>query len=691
MPLFRTYLPILLALFLCLLPKPALADQQLPYFEEIPCDIFNLSEIAPFAAASQDVVCGYLVVPENRSDPGSNPIRLGVMVIKSGRDNPGVPLVLTQGGPGGSGIDLFGSLLNYAADTGEILREDRDLIVLEQRGTQFSEPFLACTEALDAELDHLEEDLPIEEEVRLQREAYRECRQRMEQEGIDLPAYNSYENADDIADLAEALGYEKINFYGVSYGSQLGQHLMSRHPDILEAVVLDGVVALDINPNQKIPWSISRSLRALFDACRNDPGCNRHYPNLEEIYFETIEALNKNPGIVNITDPDSGDEYHSVFNGDDLSYLTTQLLYSSEAIPLLPKMIYDARKGEFKIPRKILPVLVFDRTFADGMYMTVMCAEDYDFETKELDGSGAYPSVLEEQQIGNELVLDICRDFGVPELGPEADRLVESSIPTLLLSGYFDPVTPPVYAEQVAGALERAYSYTFPAYGHGALLTGDCSARIIRDFLKNPLQEPDTGCIAETSQVSFYSPGNTLMSPGATALADLLDSELRRLMAGGQAPDIILRILAALILPVQLLAVLVVFPVVWAVSWLVLRIRKQTGEESGLARLAPWFGALNAAVAFLFALFVLIQTGFQLMGAGEMQSLVGVSRSFIWIYTLPWVIAALAVVLTVISVVSWTRRYWGLARRIYFSFTALAALLFVLTMAAAGMFGVLFS
>ncbi len=205
------------------------------------------------------------------------------------------------------------------------------------------------------------------------------------------------------------------------------------------------------------------------------------------------------------------------------------------------------------------------------------------------------------------------------------------------------------------------------------------------------MQEPDTGCIAETSQVSFYSPGNTLMSPGATALADLLDSELRRLMAGGQAPDIILRILAALILPVQLLAVLVVFPVVWAVSWLVMRIRKQTGEESGLARIAPWFGALNAAVAFLFALFVLIQTGFQLMGAGEMQSLVGVSRSFIWIYTLPWVIAALAVVLTVISVVSWTRRYWGLARRIYFSFTTLAALLFVLTMAAAGMFGVLFS
>jgi len=687
----RTHLLILSALLIFFIPQPAKAEDELPYFEEVPCETFDLPGLVDLNAVDQNVECGYLVVPEDRSDPESSPIKLGVLVLKSTGFNPGIPLVMTQGGPGGSGIELFGSFLNYARSTGDLLRSDRDLIILEQRGTQYSLPFLACTESLEADLEHLEEDLPIEEETRLQEEAYRECRGRFEQEGINLSAYNSFENADDVADLAEALGYEKINFYGVSYGSQLGQHLMKRHPDLLEAVVLDGVVALDINPNQKIPWAISRSLRALFAACQKDPDCDRYYPELEKIYFETIEALNENPGILTMTDPDTGVEYRSIFDGDDLSYLTTQLLYASEAIPLLPKLIYDANNREFNIARKILPVLVFDRSFADGMYMAVMCAEDFDFETLEMDSSGAYPSVLEEQQIGNDLVLDICRDFGVVELGAQADQAVKSSIPTLLLSGYFDPVTPPVYADQVASTLEHAYSYTFPAYGHGALLTGDCAPRITRDFLKNPSDEPDTSCISETGQLTFYSPGNTLMSPGATALTELLDSELRTILAGGDTMRSVWRIFIPLLLPVQLLAVLITFPVIWALSWIIKRIRKQPGEQRLLARLAPWLAALCGAVAFLFACLLLFQISVQLMGAGEMQSLVGVSRSFIWVYTLPWIIALLAIVMVVLSGVSWINKYWSPARRIYFSFTTLAALLFVFTTAAAGMFSVIFS
>jgi hypothetical protein len=150
-------------------------------------------------------------------------------------------------------------------------------------------------------------------------------------------------------------------------------------------------------------------------------------------------------------------------------------------------------------------------------------------------------------------------------------------------------------------------------------------------------------------------------------------------------------ILMPLILPGQLLAVLITFPFIWAISWIIKRVRKQPGEQRLLPRLAPWFGALSGGTAFLFALLILIQTGFQLMGAGEMQSLVGVSRSFIWIYSLPWVIVALALVLAVIAVISWKEGFWGLPRRLYFSLTTLAALLFVAVMALADIFAVLFS
>ena len=177
----------------------------------------------------------------------------------------------------------------------------------------------------------------------------------------------------------------------------------------------------------------------------------------------------------------------------------------------------------------------------------------------------------------------------------------------------------------------------------------------------------------------------------ATALAELLDSQLRKMIAGGETFNIIGNILIPLILPGQLLAVLVSFPLIWTISWIVKRIRKQPGELSLLPRLAPWIGALTGAAAFLFALLVLVQTGVQLMGAGEMQSLVGVSRSFIWIYTLPWAIAALVIAMTVFTVISWTRAFWGLPRRIYYSLTSLAAVLFTILLALEGIFAVIFS
>ena len=303
--------------------RPGEAQADIPNFEQTACETFNLFDSAPWAVEGEDVVCGYLTVPENRAQPQGSTIKLGVLIIKSDDQNPAEPLVMTQGGPGGSGIDLFSSMASASDEIGQILRADRDLIIFEQRGTLYSKPFLSCEESLETDLEHLEEYLPMEEELQLQKEAYQACRERLEEEGVDLAAYNSLENADDIADLAKALGHDQISFYGVSYGTQLGQHLMNRHPNILKSVVLDGVVALDVNPNQKIPWAFSRSLREFFQACQTDADCQKNYPDLEKTYFETIEALDQNPARVELLDPDTGTIYQSVFDGEMLSYLTT--------------------------------------------------------------------------------------------------------------------------------------------------------------------------------------------------------------------------------------------------------------------------------------------------------------------------------------------------------------------------------
>ncbi len=675
---------------LALSSQPAGAQADVPNFEQTTCETFNLQESAPWAVEGEDVLCGYLTVPENRAHPQGNTIKLGVLIIKSDGQNPAEPLVMTQGGPGGSGIDLFSSMVSPSDETGQILRAGRDLIIFEQRGTLYSQPFLSCVESLETDLEHLEEHLPMEEELRLQKDAYQACRERLEGEGVDLAAYNSLENADDIADLAAALGYEQISYYGVSYGTQLGQHLMKRHPDLLKSVVLDGVVALDVNPNQKIPWAFSRGLREFFQACEADADCQQNYPDLEKVYFETIEALDQDPGTVELLDPDTGISYQSVFDGEMLSYLTTQLLYASEALPLLPKMIYDAEGDVYRIPRRILPVLIFDRTNADGMYMTVMCAEDFDFTSQELDKTDAYPAITEEQELSTDLIKDICRDFAVPELGAQADQPVQSDIPTLLLSGYFDPVTPPEYADQLDNTLSSVYSYTFPANGHGALLGDECAANIVNDFLNDPSQAPDASCIEETSQLTFFTPSNTIMAPAATKLSDLVESELMRVISGGNALSSLWRTFGALGCSSLLAWLVIIFPVLWALSWLINRLRSAPGESRTLAQIAPWVGLANSLVVLGFISLYIFQSGVLLMGTGGFQSLVGVSRGFIWIYVLPWMILGLTVIFAGLAVLAWVKVYWGTTRRLYYSFSALAAVLFTLALIQAGFMWVVF-
>jgi pimeloyl-ACP methyl ester carboxylesterase len=668
-----------------------MAQESAPSFEGVSCDTFNLSEAAPDAVEGQDMVCGYLTVPENRLNPTGKTIQLGVVIIKSTGPNPAEPLVMTQGGPGGSGIELYSSLASPTNELGQMLRLDRDLIAFEQRGTLYAKPFLTCPELLETELEHIEQDLEPEEELKLTEAAYQACIQRLENEGVDLAAFNSWENADDIADLALALGYDQINYYGVSYGTQLGEHLMKRHPDLLRSVILDGVVSLELNPNQRISWSKSRSFREVFQACQADPDCNKHFPDLENVFFDTVESLNQNPARVPLTDPQTDITYQSVFNGDDLESLVTQLLYMTPAIPVIPKLIYDAHEGVFRVPEKLLSFLEFDRTMGDAMYMTVMCAEDFDFTVDELDTTDAYPKFITDEQVDTDLILKVCANFNVPELGAEADEPVVDDIPTLLYSGFFDPVTPYPYAEQVAKGLDVSYAYVFPVNGHGAFLEGTCSTLVMRDFLNDPNTEPDAGCVqTENPVLVFYTPSNTLMSPAATHLIDMFNEITGSVVSGSDnIGQEIVASLKPLLLPVQLLWLLLIFPLVWFVSWMVNRLRKVPGESSRTARFAPWLGTLVAVVAFGFAVSQIIEAGAVALGGG-IQAWVGVSRSFAWIYVIPWVLAVLVLAMLILAVLACAKGFWGWPRRLYYSFTVLVALYFIFLLAKFGIMTVLF-
>jgi pimeloyl-ACP methyl ester carboxylesterase len=639
---------------------PALARVENAAFEPVACNTFDIAEHAPGAVEGDDVACGFLIVPESRDEPDGKTIKLGVVIIKSTADNPAPdPLILTQGGPGGSGIELFAFLADPSNTLGQTFRANRDLIAFEQRGTRYSEPFLFCDEAFEEGLGALEQQLSDEEDARLALDAYEACRARFEADGINLAAYNSFENAADVATLAEVLGYEQINFYGVSYGTMLGQHLMRLRP----------------NPNQEAPASKNRSFSLLFEACAADPDCNRYYPDLEQVLFDTVAQLNQSPARIALVDLETQQGYNVVIDGDDLIGLVTQLFYVTEAIPALPNMIYEARAGEFDLAQLVLGLLIFDRSQADGMYMSVMCAEDFDFQVDELDLTGVRPEFAADEKTGTEITLQICTNWAVPQLGPLADEPVASDIPTLLFSGNFDPITPPVNGETMARILGNAYNFTFPINGHGAFLGGECPTQIMRDFLNDPDVEPDARCISDPAAPEFFTPANTLMSPGATFLL----KGINRFLANPADPENIRQVVVPLAAPTLLWFGLLLFPLVWFVGWLGNLLRKKPGDKRWLARLAPWVGVLLTILVFAFAGLLLVSVGAAEF-AGIFAATAGISRSFAWIFILPWLIASAAVLMVGLAVISWTKRYWGLPARIYYSLTALLALIYTVSL-----------
>ena len=251
--------------------------------------------------------CGYVVVPERHANPDGPTIRIPVAVRRATAPNPHPdPLVLAQGGPGGDAFEIF-TLLVPSTD----IAANRDIIIFNQRGTPYAEPELSCPETAAV----LPQTLAATEEEgnRLYNEALSACFERLQSEGIDLSAYNSLENAADVPLVVQALGYDEYNFYGVSYGTLLGLHLMRNHPEGLRSVILDSVVAPDINFLSEVPASENRVLDEVFAACEADPDCREQYPNLEERFFNLVRQFDDKPVTLQLRDPETGNKYETTW------------------------------------------------------------------------------------------------------------------------------------------------------------------------------------------------------------------------------------------------------------------------------------------------------------------------------------------------------------------------------------------
>jgi pimeloyl-ACP methyl ester carboxylesterase len=508
----RHLLPLALLLASSVVARAAQAAEvttTVPRLEPAPCPKLQGAETIA------DASCGYLVVAEDRSRPDGRTIRL--MVAKYPARSPDKradPVVYLAGGPGDiAPLDVKGLV------AGNFIR-DRDILVLSQRGTMFSEPALTCAAADNFARELLGLRFYSEATKRAHLGATEGCHRELAATGADLSAYNSTENAGDFADLRRALGLTTWNVYGTSYGSYVAQTLMRDHPEGIRNVVLDSVLPTTYT----IPgnWWITRAgFDNLFRACAAETGCNAAHPHLEKTFTELVNKFEAEPWTTTVRDPVTGKDLKVVLDGGALidwlrnqNYAVSLLRAAPDLIgglaagrPEAVEAIDKDRIGRAPPPGPGVPALGY------GLSYGVTCREDYPFATSEdLAAAGReafpdYPASVQSEGVGGwAYVNEDCRDVWKIPAAPTAMRQpVASSIPTLLISGSFDTLTSLAEAKAAAANLSNATIISIPGVGHVVAPASPCAQAVIVSFLGDP-HAPDTSCVGALKPPSFTSP-----------------------------------------------------------------------------------------------------------------------------------------------------------------------------------------
>ncbi len=456
--------------------------------------------------------CGWLTVPEDRQNPDNgSEVQIHVAMFESTNpDAPDDPIIYLDGGPGGSTLDPLEFSFSQAWQP---LLDDRDLILFDQRGVGFSTPSLDCPEERDWAFSVLSIEMTPEEERASELAAIEECRDRLVEEGVDLAQYNSAENAADVSDLRIALGLDEVNLLGISYGTRLAQTIVRDHPTGIRSVVLDSAYTPEANVISEGPANFDRALRELWEGCQLDSDCDAHYGNIEERLFALVDQYEAEPTIASVPDFLGGGSWSVLFDGEWVLGTVFQGLYSDQRIQLLPQLIEELEAGEMSTLTLLTSnTLANSEFFSLGMHLSVQCNEEVTFTTQAdidagLAGFDKIAASFEGSSNLGDFMLAACDLWQAGSASAIENEPVMSDIPTLVLAGEYDPITPPAWGAAAAENIDGATFVEFPGLGHGASIAGDCPLSIVFEFYNEPDEEPDTDCVAGMSRVDFTIAG----------------------------------------------------------------------------------------------------------------------------------------------------------------------------------------
>lgn len=482
--------------------KPEPADRA--GYVPVPCPTPNVHGVPPLGP---EFSCGYLTVPENRAKIDGRTIKIAVARLKAAAAHPKPdPVVWLTGGPGGSGLLDAVTMTRLKP----VINADREIVFVDQRGTGRSDPLLSCPE-IDVftrrAVALVSTDL---ETPRKGVEATRACRTRLAKMGYDLAAYNTTENAADIADLRTALGIREWNVYGVSYGSDLALQLLRDHPQGIRSVILDSVVTPDSNLLEGLWINAADQYKALFAACAAQPACQVAYPNLPKEFTAAVRRLDRRPLTVTVPGAAGGTV---VLDGYQLANLPVVAALPPYALTTVPAMVHAVAAGNGVPAAKTLLAGQSPPGFVGwGLFYGVLCREQAAFTSRrkvQAAAKAALPgfpdrvlSMPPQQEFVARIFAD-CAVWDVGRAGPRVTAQTHSDVPALLMSGTFDGPSGTRWAAAAATGLSRSRTLVFPGLGHAVLDQSGCARAILVSFFNQPSGRYDTSCLGTLAVPPF--------------------------------------------------------------------------------------------------------------------------------------------------------------------------------------------
>jgi pimeloyl-ACP methyl ester carboxylesterase len=473
--------PARFALFLAVsLPVPALAA---PTLELKPCHVQGTAEEAR---------CGTYPVWENRDAKQGRKIALNLVVLPALEpDHAPDPIFYFAGGPGEgatTAADWVGGLKE--------LRRRRDLVFVDQRGTGRSNPLRCDFYGQPVDLQKAAGDL-------YSPEAVRRCRAELAKVA-DLTLYTTAIGMDDIDEVRAALGVDKINLFGGSYGTRAAQVYLHRHGEHVRSVLLDGVAPLDETLPLHHAYAGQRAVDLVFAECAADAACHAAFPHPAEELRGVFERLDHGVTVA-VHDRRAGKTVEVHPSRGLVAEGIRFFLYGQQgAANTLPLQVHRAYQGDLAplVETAIDQRLALDRVLSIGMLFSVTCAEDLPFIDAATAASATRGTLLGDYRIAQQK--RACADWPRAAVPPDVHAPVRSTVPVLLVSGERDPVTPPEFGARVARSLPNSLHLVLPHGGHGGVGASSCVSGLARDFLdRAAVQGLDTACVGKLPAPRF--------------------------------------------------------------------------------------------------------------------------------------------------------------------------------------------